>query len=235
MNDLCKHVVKNIKNPNIKERNYNFLEAILRIIDIDLNNLKKDEVIKSVNIFRRKLGNDLIQENIYKILPNKLRYKKNSVHLKLINNEICDEYIYQYLSYYLELNILIIYNNTYRFVNDYDIEINTIILLQNDTIKFIPIYTLYNGKLNNIFEDEIIKHILNSFELNKKLIFNDKICITDDEIKTINKFKNCKLNELQDICKLYDINVYNNSNKLKKKIDLFEEFKNKLINDIKLI
>ena len=234
MNDLCKLLINTIKNPHPKEKSNNFLETILRIIDVDLNTFKKEDIIKNVNIFRRKLGNDLIQKNLYKNLPNKLRFKKNSIHLKLINNEICDEYIYQYLSYYLELNILIIHDNTYRFVNTYDEEINTIILLQTDPIKFIPIYVVFNYKLNNIFEDEIINEIVKNFELNKKLIFNDKTSITDEEIKIVNKYKNCKLNELQDICKVYDIDIFNN-NKLKKKIELFEEFKNKLINDIKLI
>ena len=42
----------------------------------------------------------------------------------------CDENIYKYVSYYLELNILIFKDNTYRFVNPYDKDINTIILLK---------------------------------------------------------------------------------------------------------
>ena len=76
------------------------MESILRIIDIDINNLKKEEIIKNVDIFRRKVGNDLIQNNLYKSLPNTVKCKKNSIHLKLINNDICDENIYKYISYY---------------------------------------------------------------------------------------------------------------------------------------
>lgn len=233
---LSNLLVKNIKfilGTN-NSKCYNFLESVLRIIDIDTNNLKKEEVNKNVNIFRRKVGNDLIQNNLYKILPNNVKYKKNSIHLKLINNDVCDENIYKYISYYLELNILIIKDNLYRFVNDYDNMINTIILVESSATKFIPIYLLYKGNLCNIFDSNIIENIINNFELNNRIILNNKTCITDDEIKLINKYKNYKLSELQEICKVYDINIYSDT-KYKKKIELFEEFKNKIINDIKLI
>lgn len=244
MIDLYKLIDKNIKSNinNDKSRHYGFLECILRIIDIDINNLNKSDIINNVNIFRRKLGNDLIQKNLYKILPNKLRFSKNSIHLKLINNELCDENIYKYISYYLELNIIIINNDTYRCVNPYDSMINTIILLENKITRFIPIYVLYNGDICNIFDDALIKNILQNYKLNSKIIFNNKTTVTDEELKEINKFKNYKLQELHDLCKIYKINIYNDSNnklnenkKYKKKQDLFEELKNKLINDIKLI
>jgi hypothetical protein len=264
MIDLYKLIYKNIKNNinNDKSRHYGFLESILRIIDIDINNLNKSDIINNVNIFRRKLGNELIQNNLYKILPNKLRFSKNSIHLKLINNELCDENIYKYISYYLELNIIIINNNVYRCVNPYDNMINSIILVENEITRFIPIYVLYNGVVCNIFDDILIKKLLENFKLNDKIIFNNKSTITEDELKKINKFKNYKLQELQDLCKIYNINIYSNSNsnsnskqnkinnenniqykteilnenkKYKKKQELFEELKNKLINDIKLI
>ena len=108
VSNLLEKTIHNInKNTNKNFKYYYFLESILRLIDIDLNNLNRNEIINNINIFRIKLGNDLIQENIYKVLPNKLRFSKNNIHMKLINNEQCDENIYKYVSYYLELNILI--------------------------------------------------------------------------------------------------------------------------------
>ena len=77
--------------------------------------------------------------------------------------------------------------------------------------------------------------MLIKIEENKKLIFNNKNEVNDEELKQINKLKNNKLNELHKLCEIYNINIMENSKKLKKKIDLFEELKNKLINDIKLI
>ena len=233
--NIKNNVKNNIKN-NLNFKYYNFLESILRLIDIDLNNLEGADVISNINIFRIKLGNDLIQKNIYKTFPNKLRYNKNSIYLKLINNEMCDENIYKYVSYYLELNILIFTDNKYRFVNPYDKNINTIVLVEKNKIKFIPIYiTNDQNKLYNMYDNEIIDNLLVKFEENKKLIFNNKNEVNDEELKQINKLKNNKLNELHKLCEIYNINIMENSKKLKKKIDLFEELKNKLINDIKLI
>lgn len=237
MNHVSNLLDKYIRNIKDNAKNYYFLESILRLIDIDLNNLNRNEIINNLNIFRIKLGNDLILENIYKSLPNKLRLNKNSIYLKLINNECCDENIYKYVSYYLELNILIFSDNTYRFVNEYDKDINTIILIEKDKIKFIPIYiTDSQNKLYNMYDNIIIDNLLLNFELNKKIIFNNKNEINEEELKKINKLKNSKLNELQELCKIYNINIKDASNiKFKKKIDIFEELKNKLINDIKLI
>lgn len=230
MSSLCALLVKTIKNE--KKFSYDFLESILRIIDIDLNNLNKFDIKNNVNIFRRKLGNELIKDNLYKTLPNKLKSNKNSIHLTLINNEICDENVYKYISHYLELNIFIIYKNTYRCVNIYDAEINSIILVETSTTKFAPIYVNYKNEICNIYNTTLICEILENFTKNKKLIFNDKLVVTDDTIKEINKLKNNKLCELKELCNIYNINI---NDKIYKKIDLFTELKNKIINDIKLI
>tara|TARA_B100001175_G_C19486730_1_gene630219 strand:- start:11 stop:742 length:732 start_codon:yes stop_codon:yes gene_type:complete len=243
MNHVCNLLenninnIKNIKNIKNNSKCYYFLESILRLIDIDLNNLNRDEIISNLNIFRIKLGNDLILENIYKLLPNKLRLSKNSIYLKLINNDCCDENIYKYVSYYLELNILIFTNNTYRFVNEYDKDINTIILVEKNKIKFVPLYITDNqNKLYNMYDNIVIDNLLLKFELNKKIIFNNKNEINEEELKKINKLKNSKLYELQELCEIYNINIKETNNlKFKKKIHIFEELKNKLINDIKLI
>ena len=246
MNHVSSLLDKTLKDINEKTNEktnenykcYYFLESILRLIDIDLNYLNREEIINNINIFRIKLGNDLIQENIYKLLPNKLRFSKNSIHLKLINNELCDENIYKYVSYYLELNILIFTNNKYRFVEPYDKDINTIILVEKNKIKFVPIYiTDSQNKLYNMYDNIVIDDILLKFELNKKLIFNNKTEINEEEIKELNKLKNNKLEDLYKLCIIYDIDIKvdTSKKKLKKKIIIVDELKKKLINDIKLI
>ena len=230
MSSLCELLVKTIKNE--KKYSYDFLESVLRIIDIDLNNLNKYDIKNNVNIFRRKLGNELIKNNLYKILPNKLKSNKNSIHLILINNDLCDENIYKYVSYYLELNIFIIFKNTYRCVNTYDPEINSIILVEDEITKFTPVYVNYKNEICNIYNNSLIDELLENFTINKKLIFNDKLDVTNDTLKEINKLKNNKLCELKELCNIYNINT---NDKIYKKIDLFTELKNKIINDIKLI
>ena len=88
-----------------------------------------------------------------------------------------------------------------------------------------------------MYDNIIIDDLILKFDLNKKIIFNDKKEVNDEEIKKINKLKNNKLNELHELCLIYNIDIKENNNKskLKKKINLFNELKNKLINDIKLI
>ena len=222
-----------INNINIKY-SYDFLETILRIIDVDLYNSPKFEIKTNVNIFRRKLANDLIQKKLYKNFPNILKFERNNIYSKLINNEECDENIYKYVSIYLELNIIILKNKKYRFVGSYNKNISSIILVEIENNKFIPIYLALNSKIYNIFEDYDIEKILNNFKLDNRLIFNNKKELTNNEYKQINKLKNYTLSKLQEICETYSINIYKyiNDRKLyKKKLELFEELKINLINN----
>jgi hypothetical protein len=228
-----------INNINIKN-SFSFLETILRIIDVDLYNSPKFEIKTNLNIFRRKLANDLIQKKLYKNFPNILKFERNNIYSKLINNEECDENIYKYVSLYLEVNIIILKDKKYRFVGSYNNTISSIILVEIDNTKFIPIYLTLDNKIYNIFEDFDIQKILDYFDLDNRLIFNNKKELTNNEYKQINKLKNYTLSKLQEICETYSINIYKyiNDRKLyKKKIELFEELKLNLINknDIKLI
>ncbi len=64
------------------------------------------------------------------------------------------------------------------------------------------------------------------------MIFNNNITINDKEYKQINKLKSLKLCKLQDICGDYNINIYKYEDTrklLKKKNELYEELKIKLI------
>ena len=58
--------------------------------------------------------------------------------------------------------------------------------------------------------------------------------LTNNEYKEINKLKNYKLSKLQEICEIYEIDIYKNvdNKKLcKKKSELFEELKINLTNN----
>ena len=226
--------IYNIINDVNKQNSYYILEAILRIIDIDLNNSPKYEIKTNIDIFRRKLANDLLQKKLYIKFPNKLKFERNNIYSKLVNNEEFDENIYKYISFYLELNIVILKNKKYRFVCPYNNNISTIILVEADDNKFIPIYILLDNKIYNIFEDCDMKKMLEYFTVDNRLIFNNKKELTNNEYKEINKLKNYKLDKLQELCEVYSINKYrcNNGKKIfKKKNDLFEELKLFLIND----
>lgn len=223
-----------INNVNTKYT-FNILETILRIIDVDLYNSPKNEIKSNVNIFRRKLANDLIQKKLYKNFPNILKFERNNIYSKLINNEECDENIYKYISIYLELNIIILKNNKYRFVGSYNNNISSIIIVELENNRFAPIYLALDNKIYNIFVDSDIKKILEFFSIDNRLIFNNKKELTNNEYKQINKLKNYSLDKLQELCELYEINIYKNMNErkiYKKKMELFEEIKTNLINKI---
>tara|TARA_B110001452_G_scaffold15488_4_gene12578 strand:- start:7016 stop:7717 length:702 start_codon:yes stop_codon:yes gene_type:complete len=229
------NIYKLINSVNIKN-SYCILEAILRIIDIDLYNSPKYDIKSNVNIFSKKLANDLIQKKLYTNFPNILRFEKNNIYSKLINNEECDENIYKYISIYLELNIIILKNNKYRFVGSYNSSISSIFLVETDTNIFAPIYIIENDKIYNIFTDIDVIKILDYFSSDNKLVFNNKKELTIKEIKQINRLKNYTLSKLQEICEIYSIDIYKyiNDRKLfKKKTDLFEELKLHLINNNK--
>ena len=212
---------------------YNIIETILRVLDIDLNLLPIDDIKANTEIFRKKMGNELLSKQLYKNLPYCLKIEKNSINLILINNKNIDENTIKYISYYLNLNIIIIKNNKYRYINKYNNNIDSIILIENDNNKYKPIFFVDNNEIYNIFNDDDINHILNYFTIDNRIIFNNNEDLSDKDYKQIEKIKTQQLYKLQKICENYDINIYKyiDSKKLyKKKNELFEELKIKLIN-----
>tara|TARA_B000000565_G_scaffold255828_1_gene238203 strand:+ start:1160 stop:1861 length:702 start_codon:yes stop_codon:yes gene_type:complete len=211
---------------------YNFLEAILRLIDNDINVHQKTDIFKYVNIFKNKLANDLISKELYKNFDYNLKICRNDIYSNLINDNIIDENSKIYISKYINLNIVILNNNKYRFVQKYNSEMDSIILLENNH-KYCPIYIIKNNTYYSIFSNNIIQEILENFSLDNRLIFNNNINITDKEHKQINKLKGYTLNKLQSICNDYEICVYkyiDTRKLLKKKNELFEELKFYLLN-----
>lgn len=212
---------------------YNIIETILRILDIDLNLQPIEDIKTNTDIFRKKMGNELLSKQLYKNLPYCLKIEKNSINLILINNKNIDENTIKYISYYLNLNIIIIKNNKYRYINKYNHNINSIILIENDKNKYKPIFFVDNNEIYNIFNDTDINHILNYFTMDNRIIFNNNEDLSDKDYKQIEKIKTQPLYNLQKICENYNINIYKyiDSKKLyKKKSELFQELKIKLIN-----
>ena len=93
---------------------YNFLECILRIIDIEVNILPKNDIIEYTNVFKNRLANDLIK-SFYKKLDYNLKIERNEIYTNLIHNKNIDENTNKYIGYYINLNIIIINNYKYRY------------------------------------------------------------------------------------------------------------------------
>lgn len=211
---------------------YSFTEAVLRIIDNDINVFQKQDVLKCVSIFKNKLANDLISKELYRSFDYNLKIARNDIYSNLINDNITEENSKIYISKYINLNIIIINNNKYRFIQKYDNQLNSIILLENN-IKYCPIFIIKNNSYYSIFNNDLIQEILKIYSLDNRLIFNNNVTITDKEHKQINKLKTYTLNKLQSICADYDINIYkyiDTRKLLKKKNELFEELKFYLLN-----
>jgi hypothetical protein len=212
---------------------YNIIETILRILDIDLNLSPIEDIKNNVDIFRKKMGNELLSKQLYKNLPYCLKIEKNSINLILINNKYIDENTSKYISYYLNLNIIIIKNNKYRYINKYNNTIDSIILIENNKNKYKPVFIINDNNIYNIFNDNDINNILKYFTIDNRIIFNNNNDLSDKDFKQIEKIKLLPLYKIQNICNNYNINIYKyiDSKKLfKKKLELFEELKINLIN-----
>ena len=225
INDIVNFINNKHKNKTLFL--YNFLECILRIIDIEVNIFPRNDILEYTNIFKNRLANDLIK-NFYKKLDYNLKIARNEIYTNLIHNKNIDENTKKYIGYYLNLNIIIINNYKYRYVNNYDNKKKSIIILERNN-KYHPIYLVKDNKHFNIYDNIILNEIISKFNLDNRLIFNNNdICD-----KEINKLKNNTLKSLQEICNDYDICLfkYIDTKKIfKKKNELFEEIKLKLTN-----
>ena len=159
------------------------------------------------------IRNDIYNENILNRLDNKLQQNKNSIYLNIKDNKI-DNNVKKYISLYLDLNIMIIYNNKYYNINTYNINKCTLILLLEDN-KYIPVSKIFNNIeinyiTNIIYEDVIYKYI-------------DDTDIENSYIKILKMLKRLNIGELKEYVKNYDIDTCN-----MKKQDIYNYIKNML-------
>ena len=115
--------------------------------------------------------------------------------------------IQKYIGYYINLNIIIINDLKYRYINEYDNNKNSIILLEKKKLYY-QIYLIKNNNFNNIFTNKKILEIIKNFNLDNRLIFNNDIKLTEKKFKKINNLKNSNLKNLQNICNDYNICIY---------------------------
>jgi len=231
--NLCKEYIKKEINQIVKNKyKYNIYECILRIIDKEICLLNfKDINIKS-NILKKKLANDLILNNLHKKFDYDLKKQKDIIYNFLISSNInlpITNNILKYISIYLNVNILIIYNNLYRFVNIYDENIKTIILIEKEeNIKYYPYIYEKNNVTEEFFNNDDIIDIIKLYNINNEIIIDDNVLFNTQ----FNKIKKYDLNKIIEICKFYKINIYLDDKNIKKKSKkkLFKELYDILYN-----
>lgn len=222
----------NIDKININKYKYNIYECILRILDPEICLLNYNDINIRSNILKKKLANELITNSIYKKFDFDLKKQKDIIYNFLTSNNINAEVsnnIIKYISIYLNINILILYNNLYRFVNKYNENINTIILIEKEKNKKFNSYIYEKNNLDKVFFNNIeIFNIINLYNINNEIIIDDNISFDTQ----FNKIKKYNLKKIYEICKFYKINIYLdvNNSKVKTKKKLFEELYNILYN-----
>lgn len=220
-------IYEEINKLNKNKYKYNIYETILRLIDIDINLCDRNLIKERTHIFKIKLANDLITHKIYKKFNFNLKKQKNFIYNYLTSqptNSKINYNIIKYISIYLNLNILIIKNNLYNFINDYNENINTLIIID----KMNSLFNGYNYKNKTIFNNKEITELLKFYKKNYEIIIDDNIEFDSQ----FNKIKKYDLDTLYNVCNFYNINIYDNYNKIKKKskAKLYEELYNILNN-----
>ena len=231
--NLCNEYIKKEINQIVKNKyKYNIYECILRIIDNEICLLNfKDINIKS-NILKKKLANDLVLNNLHKKFDYDLKKQKDIIYNFLISSNInlpITNNIIKYISIYLNVNILIIYNNLYRFVNIYNENIKTIILVEKEKdVKYYPYIYEKNNVTKEIFNNDDIIDIIKLYSINNEIIIDDNVSFNTQ----FNKLKKYDLNKIIEICKFYKMNIYldDKNTKIKPKKKIFEELYDILYN-----
>ena len=207
---LLEQIYKHHINPE-----YKFIKSILLILDNILELLSDNEITEYESVFRNKLAYDLIEKNIYKKFNYSLKLRKNDIFHNLQNN-IIDYYVRQYISIYLNINILILVDNRYYFINKYNDKYCSLVLIQKQN-GYIPI--------KHIFDNNNIQIIINNLQIDDLYKYKDENILEEQDKNLLRYLKTCKLTKLRDYGKKYDISSYMNM----KKIDLYESIKYKIM------
>lgn len=207
---LLEQIYKHYINPE-----YKFITSILLILDNIIELLQEKEINEYESVFRNKLAYDLIEQNIYKKFNYSLKLRKNDIFHNLKNN-IIDYYVRQYISIYLNINILILIEDRYYFINDYDVKYCSIILLQTKN-GYIPI--------KHIFNNDNIQLLIKNLIIDDLYKYKDENTLEEQDKSLLKYLKTCKLTKLREYGKKYNISSYMNM----KKLELYESIKYKIM------
>ena len=207
---LLEQIYKHHINPE-----YKFITSILLVLDNIIELLQEKEISEYESVFRNKLAYDLIEQNIYKKFNYSLKLRKNDIFYNLKNN-IIDFYTRQYISIYLNINILILIEDRYYFIHDYNDKYCSIVLLQTNN-GYIPI--------KHIFDDNNIQLLINNLIIDDLYKYKDENILEEQDKLLLKYLKTCKLTQLREYGKKYNILSYMNM----KKSELYESIKYKIM------
>ena len=225
----CQQILSQINKYSDYKKGYIMLEAILRVLDVEVNLYNKSDIISYVNIFRKRLANDLLAKELYKKLNYKLKIKRNDIYNNLLTNSVLDNNTVSYIGIYLNINIVIIKNLRYRYVEKYNNALDSIILLDLEE-GYYPIYIPNEGIKDRLLNNKMLQSILNNYVIDNRIVFNKEI--NKEDLQNINGLKSYSLKKLQEIANIYVIDIYkfiNDRKLLKKKVELVEELQFKLL------
>ncbi len=224
--NICNEYIKKEIDLNTKNKyKYNIYECILRIVDPEISLLNFTDINIRSNILKKKLANDLVLNNLHKKFDFDLKKQKDIIYNFLISSNInvpITNNIIKYISIYLNINILIINNNLYRFVNTYNENIKTLILIEKEKDKkYYPYIYQKNNENKRFFNNNEISSIIELYDINYEIIIDDNVGFDTQ----FNKIKKYDLTKIYNICKFYKMNIYSDdkNTKLKTKKTLFEE------------
>ena len=192
-----------------------FLKSVLYIIDNEFLSLTELAHKKVLNIVKKELAIKFIENKYSKEFSlRKYKLTKTDIQRILLNNEPLNIVIKQYISLFLNLNILVANEDNQSITSLYNFK------KHNGTIIL--------GFKNNIYYPIIIENEnfiylpldkINSY----KLISDEKDGINLDSKYTLKDLNKFKLNEIHLIAKNMDISILDENNKKKVKNLLIKE------------
>lgn len=220
--NLPSFINKFLENYNLSTFNIDggdsFLKSVLYIIDNEFISLTDLAQKKVLNIVKKELAIKFIENKYSKEFSlRKYKLTKTDIQRILLNDEPLNLIIKQYISLFLNLNILVANEDNQSITSLYDFKKHngTIILgfknniyypiiIENENFIYLPLDKINNYKLISTEKDEI--------NLDSKYTSKD-----------LNKFK---LNEIHIIAKNMDLSILDENNKKKVKNVLIEEIIN---------
>lgn len=203
----------NISKINI-DKGDSFIRSILVLIDSDFYSMTTLMQNKVLNIIKKELAIKFIEDKHSKEFNlRKYKLKKTDIQRILLNDEPINIIIKQFISRYIDLNILIFEDNTVSSIDNFKLYKGSILLQLKDNI-YKPI--LINDK-NYIYDIPIEK--IKKYNL----LQNEEEELKISKKYTSKELSKMKILDIHIIAKSLDISILNDENKKKIKKNLIEE------------